>query len=175
MLRKNHAVFVGKKYRFPRGGGGINIRFRPKYRPLLWIARRKTLKTFLPIASKNTASGLVKMAGVECSYPVEAESHLIEEIDQPTETVVFSLQPTHRWEAMKQHIATESIESFIDDQAFLLSYGLAPTPPPTPHPVSKLSHFLSLPECRRSSVLTGGGGKGWERSHHTMARNHGPL
>jgi hypothetical protein len=36
MLRENHAVFFGKKYRFPRGGGGgINIRFRPKYRPLL--------------------------------------------------------------------------------------------------------------------------------------------
>ncbi len=36
MLRENHAVFLGKKYRFPRrGGGGINIRFPPKYRPLL--------------------------------------------------------------------------------------------------------------------------------------------
>jgi hypothetical protein len=34
MLRENHAVFLGKKYRFLRGGG-INIRFRPKYRPLL--------------------------------------------------------------------------------------------------------------------------------------------
>jgi hypothetical protein len=33
MLRENHAVFLGKKYGFPRGGG-INIRFRPKYRPL---------------------------------------------------------------------------------------------------------------------------------------------
>jgi hypothetical protein len=37
MLRENHAVFLGKKYRFPRGGGGgINIRFRTKYRPLLY-------------------------------------------------------------------------------------------------------------------------------------------
>jgi len=33
MLRENHAVFLGKKYRFPRGGGGINIRFVPKYGP----------------------------------------------------------------------------------------------------------------------------------------------
>jgi hypothetical protein len=33
MLRENHAVYLGKKYRFPRGGG-INIRLRPKYRPL---------------------------------------------------------------------------------------------------------------------------------------------
>ena len=37
MLRENHAVFLGKKYRFPGGGGGINIRFRPKYRPLPYI------------------------------------------------------------------------------------------------------------------------------------------
>jgi hypothetical protein len=34
MLRENHAVFLGKKYRFPREGGGINIRCRSKYRPL---------------------------------------------------------------------------------------------------------------------------------------------
>jgi hypothetical protein len=32
-LRENHAVFWGKNIDF-RGGGGINIRFRPKYRPL---------------------------------------------------------------------------------------------------------------------------------------------
>ncbi len=89
------------------------------------------------------------MAGVECSYPVEAESHLFEESDQPTETVVFSLQPTHRWEAMKQPMATESIESFIDDQAFLLSHDLAPTLPPIRQ---QLSHFLSLPECRRWEI-----------------------
>ncbi len=33
MLRENHAVILGKNINF-RGGGGINIRFRPKYRPL---------------------------------------------------------------------------------------------------------------------------------------------
>jgi hypothetical protein len=33
MLRENHTVFWGKNIDF-RGGGGINIRFRPKYRPL---------------------------------------------------------------------------------------------------------------------------------------------
>ncbi len=33
MLREHHAVFFGKKYRFPRGGGGINIRFRPNIDP----------------------------------------------------------------------------------------------------------------------------------------------
>jgi hypothetical protein len=52
-------------------------------------------------------------------------------------------------------MATESIESFIDDQAFLLSHDLAHTLPPIRQ---QLSHFLSLPECRRSSILTGGGG-----------------
>ena len=34
MLRENHAVFLGKNIDF-RGGGGINIHFRPKYRPLV--------------------------------------------------------------------------------------------------------------------------------------------
>ncbi len=34
MLRENHAVFLGKNIDFRGGGGGINIRFRPKYRPL---------------------------------------------------------------------------------------------------------------------------------------------
>ncbi len=36
MLREKHDVFLGKKYIFTRvrGGGGKNIRFRPKYRPL---------------------------------------------------------------------------------------------------------------------------------------------
>jgi hypothetical protein len=36
MLRENHAVFLGKKYRFPGGGGGggKNNRFNPKKKPL---------------------------------------------------------------------------------------------------------------------------------------------
>ncbi len=57
----------------------------------------------------------------------------------------------------------ESIDCFINDQAFLSSYDLAP--PPHPHyTISKLSNFLSLPMCRRSSILMGewgvGGGRG---------------
>jgi hypothetical protein len=34
MLRENHAFFGGKNIDFRGGEGGINIRFRPKYRPL---------------------------------------------------------------------------------------------------------------------------------------------
>jgi hypothetical protein len=30
MLRENHAVFLGKKYRFPRGGGGNKYPFSTK-------------------------------------------------------------------------------------------------------------------------------------------------
>jgi hypothetical protein len=30
MLRENHAVFLGKKYRFPRGGGGNKYPFSSK-------------------------------------------------------------------------------------------------------------------------------------------------
>ncbi len=43
---------------------------------------------------------------------------------------------------------------------FMRSYDLAPQPPPPPSPVNKLSLFLSLPVCCRSSLLTGEGGEG---------------
>ncbi len=39
-------------------------------------------------------------------------------------------------------------------------FGFSSNPPPPPPPVSKLSLYLSLPLCRRSSLLTGGGGRG---------------
>ncbi len=53
---------------------------------------------------------------------------------------------------------SESIECYIEDQAVSLSYDLAP-PHPLPPQVSKLSLFLSLYVCRRSSLLTGRGGR----------------
>jgi len=44
----------------------------------------------------------------------------------------------------------ESIQWFIEDQAFVKFYDSAPHPPhPNPAPVSNLSLFLSLPVCRR--------------------------
>jgi hypothetical protein len=58
------------------------------------------------------------------------------------------------------------------------SYYLAPPPPPLP--VSKLTFFLSLPVCRRSSLLTGEGGgsrggaksddveKAWSSINHSI-------
>jgi hypothetical protein len=50
---------------------------------------------------------------------------------------------------------------YIEDQAFLRLYDLAPRPSPSPlSPVSKLPLFLTLPVCRRSSLLTGGWGGG---------------
>jgi hypothetical protein len=33
-VKKQHIVRGGRKYHFQRGGGGINIVFEPKYRPL---------------------------------------------------------------------------------------------------------------------------------------------
>jgi hypothetical protein len=66
----------------------------------------------------------------------------------------------------------ESIEWFIEDQAFcgrmiwLLNRHLPPLP----------SFFLSLPVCRRSSLLTGEGGEGvWEEPNNLTARKPGPL
>ncbi len=54
----------------------------------------------------------------------------------------------------------QSIGWFIEDKAFLLSYDLAPRPHPPPSLVSKLVLFLSLPVCRRSSLVTGEGVSG---------------
>ncbi len=55
----------------------------------------------------------------------------------------------------KAHIHPESIECFTEGQA-------------APSPVSNLSFFLSLPVCRRSSLLRGqGGGRGWAWSRIT--------
>ncbi len=82
--------------------------------------------------------------------------------DQQTISCYCSLTAqshTHNETVTESH--AENIELFIDDQAFSPSYDLAP---PSPTPVSKLSLFLSLPVCRRSSLLTGEGGRGWERS-----------
>jgi hypothetical protein len=52
----------------------------------------------------------------------------------------------------------ESIELYIEDEAFLRSYDLAPPPPLSRLPISKMSLFLNLPVRRRSRILTGEGG-----------------
>ncbi len=74
------------------------------------------------------------------------------------------------------------IDWFIEVQTFLRSYYSAPHSPPSPlSPVSKLSLFLCLPVCRRSSLYLrelggGGGGGGGERSIESYGpRKLGPL
>jgi hypothetical protein len=64
-------------------------------------------------------------------------------------------------------ISPESIEEFIEDQVFSLSYDLAP-PHPFP-PVSKLCLFASLPVCCDLSCLLTG------EPNHTTARKPGLL
>jgi hypothetical protein len=71
------------------------------------------------------------------------------------------------------YLQAESIECFIVDQAFLLSYELAPVTPPPLSPVIKLSLCISLPLCHRSDLLTGEGKEGvgvGEEPNHTKAR-----
>ncbi len=65
----------------------------------------------------------------------------------------------------------ESIQLFIEDQAVSPSHDLAPPPYPPPTPVSKLSLFLSLPECRRPSFQTGEMGGGGVRRHILRRRD----
>jgi hypothetical protein len=59
-----------------------------------------------------------------------------------------------------QRYAPESIEGFIEDQALLLLYDCLLLHPLPPSPVRKLSLFLSLPVCRRVSLVMGEGGRG---------------
>ncbi len=69
---------------------------------------------------------------------------------------------------------SESIEWFIEGQAFLPSCYSAPRQPPSLSPVSKLPLFLSLPLCCRSSLLTGEGVRGWARSKIMRQRRTWP-
>jgi hypothetical protein len=57
-------------------------------------------------------------------------------------------------------LRSERIERFIEGLSFLAVGWFGSTPAPSP--VSKSSLFLSLPVCRRSSLLRGGGGRGAE-------------
>jgi hypothetical protein len=68
---------------------------------------------------------------------------------------------------------TESMEWFLEDQAFSRSYDLAPppSPPPTPSLVSMFL-FLSFRVCRRPSLLTGEGWRGWRRSQIIRRREN---
>jgi len=73
-------------------------------------------------------------------------------------TFTYVQYNTENWYTLLVVLA-DNIDSFIEDQAFLPSYEMAP--PPTFSPtVSKLSLFLSLPVCRCSSLLTGEEGRG---------------
>jgi hypothetical protein len=65
------------------------------------------------------------------------------------------------WSSSKWKGGGESIESFIEDQAFSLSFGLAPPPPPPPSPGSFLSFsFLLCVSLVELTVKREGGGGG---------------
>ncbi len=69
----------------------------------------------------------------------------------------------------------ESIELFIENQAFLGSCDLAPCPPPPPCPISNLPHFLSLPIRRAYLRGEGRGAKSYEREKARPSINHSIL
>jgi hypothetical protein len=54
---------------------------------------------------------------------------------------------------------SKSIEQFIEDLTFSPSYDLAPPPPPYPLTSQKFVPLSQSPVCRRSSLLTGEGGR----------------
>ncbi len=74
-----------------------------------------------------------------------------------------------------EHDKAETFEWFIEDQAFSPSYDLAPLPPPPLLSRQQVvSLFLSLPLCRRVSLLTWEGGGG-EEPNHSTTRKPGTL
>jgi hypothetical protein len=77
----------------------------------------------------------------------------------------------------EKHAVTQRVLNdiyFIEDRAFSPSYDLAPSPPPSPSTVSKLSLFLSLPVSCQSILLTGREGVE-EEPNHTTTRKPGAL
>jgi hypothetical protein len=61
MVRENHTVLSGKKISISEGeGGGINICFRPKYRPLIKLWENQTFNIGLSIV-RSKAVGLTKI------------------------------------------------------------------------------------------------------------------
>ena len=64
MLRENHAVLGGKNIDF-RGGGGINIHFRPKYRPLAYSKEKPLLALFISTSNEHILDKrMVKICGL---------------------------------------------------------------------------------------------------------------
>jgi hypothetical protein len=92
--------------------------------------------------------------------------------NQREEYIMSYLYSTARFllDIIRQWGLQESSVCFIDDQAVLRSYDFAPRQTPAPSPVSNLSLFLSLPVCRRSSLLKGMG-SGWARSQIIRLRH----
>jgi hypothetical protein len=76
------------------------------------------------------------------------------------------------------HSQAESIEQFIEDQAFSLSYDLAPPKPHShPFPHSKLDRRKTGRLGKIDNFLTGDGweGEGAKSPNHTTARKSGLL
>jgi hypothetical protein len=76
----------------------------------------------------------------------------------PNLTLAFPASIPSSLAPLKAYPAKRSIEWFIESQAFLW-FRYRPIPS-SPSSVSNFSLFLSLPVCRRSSLLKGEGGRG---------------
>jgi hypothetical protein len=71
---------------------------------------------------------------------------------------------------------SQTIDGFIEGQAFPRSYDLAPRPAPPTFPVTKLDQRHTGRLRKKDKSLTGGGGSGvGEDPNHTTTRKPGPL
>jgi hypothetical protein len=91
------------------------------------------------------------------------------------EWTLFSHGSRFNNKSTENYCAAESIELFIEGQAFLRSYHSVPRTTLPPSPVSKLFLFLSLPVCRHVVEEVGGGEGVGEETIHTTARKPCPI
>ncbi len=141
------------------------------------------MNNFTHICGQNSVSSDLQMGegGSFWSRPADkfSTSDVFRPIQQaPGILTIFLCITSNRYDYFEYILISESTDLFVEDPAFLPSCDLAPLPPPPPSIVRRLSLFLSLAVCRRSSLLTGegegvgGGGKLYDGEKAKSSINH---
>ncbi len=77
--------------------------------------------------------------------------------------ILLSVSSCHSPSHIRINFGPACIECFIEDEAFLTSYDLAPTPPPPHSPFSKLGQRHTGRLRKRNNLLIREGGREWGR------------
>ncbi len=114
-------------------------------RPQVFLRRVSSMKTSMYRPSNSNPEKFVQRPAARGPTSDLANILLISTLPSLTCRTIssahFSTPSPSIWNSLSKNIEKEW---FIEDQAFSLSYDLAPPPSPSPSPVSKLSFFFSL-------------------------------